>query len=79
MPDICDRADEDMLFLASLRQQPNELPTLPSATHCQCCSTPIPEKRQKLVPGVQTCADCQSASEKFSNHHRRLFSKATAR
>ncbi|WP_244156968.1 TraR/DksA C4-type zinc finger protein [Kosakonia radicincitans] len=67
------------MFLASIRSQNNETPAQTSATHCQSCSAPIPEKRQKLLPGVQTCADCQSAFEAFSNQHRRLFSPPTTR
>lgn len=79
MPDICDRAAEDMLFLDSLRSQTNETPLQVSATHCNSCSVPIPEMRQKLLPGVQTCADCQSALEVLSNRRRRLFSPSTTR
>lgn len=79
MPDICDRADEDMLFLASIRSQTNETQLQDSATHCQSCEDPIPEKRRKLLPGVQTCAACQSLSEDVINHRRRLFVSPTAR
>lgn len=79
MPDICDRADEDMLFLASLRAQTSKTPLQESATHCQSCDDPIPEKRRALLPGVQICASCQSLSEDVINHRRRLFAPPTTR
>ncbi|NWJ78867.1 TraR/DksA C4-type zinc finger protein [Enterobacter sp. SECR19-1250] len=79
MPDICDRANEEMFFLASLQRPSRETPQQPSATHCQFCEAPIPERRQAAVPGVQTCADCQSATEDIINNRRRLFATPTAR
>ena len=41
-----------------------------SATHCEVCDSVIPERRRNAVPGVQTCADCQSIAEKKA--HRGL-------
>lgn len=79
MPDICDRANEEMMFLTSLRQQNRSAPPRPSATHCVSCDAPIPERRREAIPGVQTCADCQSASEDVLNHRRRLFAITPAR
>jgi phage/conjugal plasmid C-4 type zinc finger TraR family protein len=35
-----------------------------SATHCQDCGEPIPEKRRQLLAGCQLCVDCQSLIEK---------------
>lgn len=34
----------------------------PSATHCECGEV-IPDKRREVIPGVQTCIDCQTAAE----------------
>ena len=31
----------------------------PSRTHCLECEEPIPQKRQKAIPGVILCIDCQ--------------------
>lgn len=35
-----------------------------SATHCDECDAPIPEKRREAIPGVRLCIQCQSALEK---------------
>lgn len=34
-----------------------------SAEHCEECGDLIPEARRIVVPGCQTCADCQSLIE----------------
>ncbi|WP_244193714.1 TraR/DksA C4-type zinc finger protein [Pantoea cypripedii] len=68
-----------MFFLASLQRPPRETPQQPSATHCLLCDAPIPEKRQEAVPGVQACADCQSATEDRIKNRRRLFATPTPR
>lgn len=34
-----------------------------SRERCVTCDEPIPPRRRELVPGVQTCVDCQSQLE----------------
>lgn len=41
-----------------------------SATFCEECGDPIPEKRRGLLPGVQHCVDCQSMLEKIQRNYR---------
>lgn len=36
----------------------------PSLSHCEECGEPIPKKRQKAVPGVTMCVECQTLFEK---------------
>jgi len=36
----------------------------PSSTECVECDEPIPESRQRAVPGVQLCMDCAQLKEK---------------
>lgn len=35
-----------------------------SATECVECGAPIPEARQKAVPGCRLCVECQAEAEK---------------
>lgn len=35
-----------------------------SRTNCVECGAPIPEQRQRALPGVQVCVDCKSAEER---------------
>ncbi|WP_022669294.1 DksA/TraR family C4-type zinc finger protein [Desulfospira joergensenii] len=46
-----------------------------SLTHCRECGEPIPPARQKAVPGVQLCIDCQTELEEgqgsFTGFNRR--------
>ncbi|HET8686911.1 MAG TPA: TraR/DksA family transcriptional regulator [Methanosarcina sp.] len=35
-----------------------------SSPECEECGAEIPEARQKLLPGVQTCVDCQELRER---------------
>lgn len=39
------------------------LPRGPSLTHCEECEAEIPEARQKIIPGVRLCVNCQSAED----------------
>jgi len=39
----------------------NQLPHGESASECDECDKPIPEARQKAVPGVRLCVVCQEA------------------
>ena len=36
------------------------LPAGESATHCEDCGEPIPERRRQVLAGVKTCVDCQA-------------------
>lgn len=38
--------------------------TTPSLPYCRLCGEPIPELRQKILPGVTTCIDCQERIER---------------
>ena len=35
-----------------------------SAVHCEDCGEKIPERRRKSLPGVTTCAECQTVRER---------------
>ncbi len=41
----------------------SRLPSGKSLTHCEQCQAAIPAARQKAVPGVRLCVDCQSAHD----------------
>lgn len=41
------------------RLKARKTPQGDSLTHCAECDEPIPEKRQKAMPGVKLCIDCQ--------------------
>jgi len=34
-----------------------------SLTRCECCGNRIQERRQKAIPGVRTCTECQRVLE----------------
>ncbi|SMD08101.1 transcriptional regulator, TraR/DksA family [Desulfocicer vacuolatum DSM 3385] len=36
-------------------------------THCEACDEPIPEARQRAIPGVRLCINCQSELEKHQS------------
>jgi len=46
-----------------------------SLTHCEECGEPIPPARQKAVPGVRLCINCQQKADaekqRFSGYNRR--------
>lgn len=42
------------------RLQARRAPVGDSLTHCAECDEPIPEARQKALPGVKLCIDCVS-------------------
>ena len=46
----------------------SRLPTGESASHCDECGEPIPEKRRAALPGVRTCVNCQSARDSAVRH-----------
>lgn len=41
------------------RMKARQAPVGASLTHCAECGEPIPEARQKALPGVKLCIDCQ--------------------
>ncbi len=41
-----------------------QMPTGEAATHCLECGEEIPEPRRRVLPGVRTCVDCQSALDR---------------
>jgi phage/conjugal plasmid C-4 type zinc finger TraR family protein len=47
----------------------------PSLTECEECDAPIPEARQRAVPGVRLCVVCQEKADReeaqFSGYNRR--------
>lgn len=44
----------------AIQEARSRLPSGNSLTHCEECGGPIPEARQKAVPGVRVCVTCQS-------------------
>ena len=47
----------------AVTQARGRLPSGKSSTHCKECGDPIPDARQKAVPGVCFCIQCQSEFE----------------
>ena len=45
------------------RLQARRLPQGESLTHCAECGDEIPEARQRAIPGVKLCVDCQSGRD----------------
>ena len=41
----------------------------PSCSHCLDCGEPIPAERQRAVPGVTLCVECQSSQEHQGRTH----------
>ena len=54
----------NMNAVANVRRQLEAQASQPSLTHCEECGDGIPEKRQKLVPGVRLCVFCQQLHER---------------
>jgi len=51
-----------------------ELPSGPSRSQCAECDAPIPLARQRALPGVRLCVDCQreaDAVQRFVSYNRR--------
>ncbi len=66
MADACDLGSDRAQqiiddALAARRHQASR----PAIDHpfCESCGVPIPLKRRELLPGVETCVDCQSILE----------------
>ena len=53
----------------------SNMPKGQSLSHCVECDGPIPEARQKAMPGVRLCVGCQSEQDRadnaFSGYNRR--------
>ena len=39
------------------------MPTGVAVTHCLQCGEEIPDARRRVLPGVRTCIECQSARD----------------
>lgn len=48
----------------AIKQARSRLPEGKSLTHCEECGTPIPEARQKVIPGVRLCVKCQEVRDR---------------
>lgn len=48
----------------ALQRQLDRMPQGESATECEDCGNPIPEKRRQAMPGCKRCIHCQ-------HHHER--------
>jgi len=58
--DQIDASIEDAIKLARSR-----LPEGKSLSHCEECDAPIPEARQKVIPGVRLCVKCQEEQDRL--------------
>jgi len=47
-----------------VKRAQSRLPAGPSLTHCAECNAPIPDARQKAIPGVRLCVVCQEADDR---------------
>lgn len=58
-----------------IKRARSRLASGPSLSHCAECNAEIPEARQKAVPGVWLCVNCQEAEDReqtqFSGYNRR--------
>ncbi|MGI2146255.1 TraR/DksA C4-type zinc finger protein [Shewanella frigidimarina] len=63
--DDADRAgiEQERIEKAFLAKRTTPPPSRPSANKCIECDIAIPEKRRQLLPGVQLCVECKTASE----------------
>lgn len=59
----------------AVKRARSRLPEGKSLARCQECDAPIPEARQKAIPGVRLCIDCQTRLEEhqtaFTGFNRR--------
>ncbi|MBS0228982.1 MAG: DksA/TraR family C4-type zinc finger protein [Proteobacteria bacterium] len=56
----------------------SRLPQGPGLAHCEDCEVPIPEARQRAVPGVRLCVACQTMrdqEERAASGYNRRGSK----
>jgi phage/conjugal plasmid C-4 type zinc finger TraR family protein len=59
----------------AIKRARSQLPQGKSLSHCEECDAPIPEARQRVVPGVRLCVNCQAEHDKeqinLSGYNRR--------
>jgi phage/conjugal plasmid C-4 type zinc finger TraR family protein len=66
-----DASIEDAVVRARSR-----LPEGESASECEDCDDPIPERRRKALPGVRLCVKCQAeADEAQSRDDQGLYNR----
>lgn len=73
MPDILDRAEDEMAFLENIRQATRLTapPHRESAYKCIDCNHDIDGRRRQALPGVQTCPECQTLREEVTKNWER--------
>jgi phage/conjugal plasmid C-4 type zinc finger TraR family protein len=59
----------------AIKRARSQLPQGKSLSHCEECDAPIHEARQRVVPGVRLCVNCQAEHDKeqinLSGYNRR--------
>jgi len=55
---------ENEAALRKARDEYAKRTSKPSLSECKVCGEPIPEARQKAVPGVELCLECATLNEK---------------
>jgi len=55
---------ENEAALRKAREAYAQKASKPSLEECKECGEPIPEARQKAVPGVELCMECATLNEK---------------
>jgi len=70
--DVASEREEEMRAdaLAEHARRADGAACLASAPHCACCGVAIPPARRRIVPGVQTCVDCQRRLERAGDPRR---------
>ncbi|EHV0482812.1 TraR/DksA C4-type zinc finger protein [Salmonella enterica] len=74
MADVLDQLQEQedlihRLHIQAVRQQLSIKGE--SLTRCECCGNRIQERRQKAIPGVRTCTECQRVLEIREKNYQR--------
>lgn len=69
MADSIDMAQERIEAEMQARLAARRHTALVSAEFCEC-GEPIPARRRELIPGVQTCTDCQEHAESKKRNFR---------
>lgn len=74
MADVLDHLQTQDAFLVSLQiEAVRQLRHRGGESLCSCerCGNDIPDARQKAVPGVRVCVECQRVSEFLSGKSQR--------
>ena len=53
------------LNMNAIQEVRNKLYSGTTYTHCMDCGAKIPKKRQKALPGVKLCVECQTWNETY--------------